>query len=58
MMLRGAPEYLIPGGLVALELGMGQSEDVADMAKSAGLEILAVRKDLASIDRILLAKRP
>ncbi len=45
---------LAPDGLAALELGAGQADPVADLARGAGLERLDWRRDLAGIRRCLL----
>lgn len=52
-----APEYLNPGGLLALEIGAAQAEKVAGMVRrgpSFGEPV--VRRDLAGRDRIVLAE--
>lgn len=50
--LRGAPVHLKPGGVVILELGLGQAERVSGIARASGLEVLRIRKDLAGIERV------
>jgi release factor glutamine methyltransferase len=50
----GLPRLLAPGGLAILELGAGQAEAVAGLARRVGLNRLATRKDLAGIERALL----
>jgi release factor glutamine methyltransferase len=50
--------HLRPGGLLALEIGMGQHEDVGALFERHGYEGVAYRKDLAAIDRIVTAKVP
>ncbi|HVW83217.1 MAG TPA: peptide chain release factor N(5)-glutamine methyltransferase [Bryobacteraceae bacterium] len=47
---------LKPGGLLALELGFGQSEKVAAMA--SGWRNVQVLPDLAGIPRVLVAEKP
>ena len=56
--LSGAPEWLSPGGAVVLELAGGTARRVQDLAHAAGLADIAVRPDLAGIDRVLVARRP
>lgn len=46
---------LVPGGLAALEVGMGQAGEVAAILAAAGLRIEAVRRDLAGVERCVLA---
>jgi len=41
-------------GCVALEVGAGQAEAVADLMRRAGFEEIEVRKDLAGIDRVVI----
>ncbi|MGI4945214.1 MAG: peptide chain release factor N(5)-glutamine methyltransferase, partial [Janthinobacterium lividum] len=49
--LRG---LLAPGGAAVLELGAGQAEDVAGLARAAGLGVGALRPDLGGIGRALV----
>jgi release factor glutamine methyltransferase len=42
---------------IALEVGEGQAEDVASMARTAGFGSIEIRRDLAGIDRVVLARR-
>jgi release factor glutamine methyltransferase len=49
---------LVPGGLAAFEVGAGQAADVADILAGAGLGRSAVRRDLAGIERCVLARAP
>lgn len=50
------PEYLAPGGRVAFEIGAGQAERVAAWLGEAGLQEVAVRRDLAGRERIVVAR--
>lgn len=54
---RNAVHYLADDGLLAFEIGIGQSKDVADLCRSAGLGCVAVRKDYAGIDRMVFAAK-
>ena len=57
-LVRGAPDVLHPGGLLALEMGAGQAGDVSAVVRETGrYGDPMVRKDLAGRDRILLAVR-
>lgn len=47
---------LAPGGMVIVELGMGQEEAVRALFTQAGLFVTAARHDLAGIPRALSAK--
>lgn len=54
-----APRLLAPGGILALELGIGQESAVAAIVASAGLILAGPAKpDLAGIPRALLATKP
>jgi release factor glutamine methyltransferase len=53
-----APRLLAPGGVLVLELGLGQSDMVAGLLAAAGLSVqLPARPDLAGIPRALSAIR-
>ncbi len=52
-----APEFLVPGGFVIVEFGIGQTQDVSRAyASVAGLEVEEVLKDLAGLDRVLVVR--
>ena len=46
---------LVPGGLAALEVGMGQAEAVAALLSEAGLTIRGIKRDLGGVERCVLA---
>ncbi len=48
------PALLAPKGLAAVEIGAGQSDAVADIARRAGLVLSGSRADLGGIERALL----
>ena len=50
------PRLLAPGGLACLELGAGQSDEVARLFEGSGLT-LSSRRDLKDIERCLLLSR-
>jgi release factor glutamine methyltransferase len=53
-----AAELLSPGGLLMLEIGQGQDEDVARLVTAAGLTAAgAVRTDLAGIGRAVMGRK-
>lgn len=52
-----APRFLAPGGLLAVEVGQGQAEDVASLFAAVGLRAGGIRHDLAGIARVVLALR-
>ena len=47
---------LSESGIIALEIGIGQADKVIDIASSLGYNLVEVRKDLASIPRVLTFK--
>ena len=51
------PALLKPGGIAILELGAGQAKAVRTLAEASGLEVLALRPDLAGIERALVLRR-
>jgi release factor glutamine methyltransferase len=48
-----APALLVPGGLVALEVGAGQASAVAGLLDRGGLMAIDTRRDLAGIERVV-----
>lgn len=57
-LVEGAPRFVAAGGLVALEVGAGQAEAVAEaVRRTEGLGAPVVLKDLTRRDRIVLAGR-
>lgn len=54
----GAPAWLVPGGLLALEMGESQGEAVRGLFESAGYEDIRITKDLAGHDRIASGRSP
>ena len=51
------PDLLTPAGLFVCEIGAGQAAEVAEILTEAGLDVLGARRDLAGIERCLLATR-
>jgi release factor glutamine methyltransferase len=51
------PALLAPEGLVAVEIGAGQSDAVSAIAQEAGLVLSTKRADFGGIERALLFKR-
>lgn len=49
---------LVSRGLLALEVGVGQAGEVAALLKSAGLQQIECRQDLAGMERCVLGKKP
>jgi release factor glutamine methyltransferase len=52
----GAPRWLAPGGWLVVEIGASQGDDVAALARAAGLVEVDVRPDAAGHDRVLVAR--
>lgn len=48
---------LAPDGFCAVEVGIGQAEDVAALFAASGLENTAIYPDLAGIPRVVLARK-
>lgn len=46
-----SPDYLLPGGMLVLEIGYDQAEDVTELMQNAGFKEISVKKDLAGLDR-------
>lgn len=51
---RFLPEILAEDGVALLEVGAGQAQDVASLARAAGLRIKAIACDLAGIERCVV----
>lgn len=51
-----SPEYLSNGGQLFFEIGHDQGEDVKKLMEHAGFTEVAVKKDLAGLDRVVLGK--
>ncbi len=57
-LIPAAAAVLAPGGLLALEIGQGQAAAVEELLVAAGLRPLCRARDLAGIERCLLAVAP
>lgn len=53
-----APRLLAPGGLLALEVGIGQASAVAALGEAAGLVVERIAPDLAGIPRVVALGTP
>jgi release factor glutamine methyltransferase len=51
-----AAEHLEPGGHLALEVGLGQAADVAKLARAAGAHEVRQERDLAGVERVVVAR--
>ncbi len=52
--LEGAPLHLRDGGAVVVELGAGQAEEVAGIARGAGMEVVKIARDLSGMERVMV----
>jgi release factor glutamine methyltransferase len=53
----GAAEHLAAGGVLIVEVGAGQADDVADIFRAEGFSDIAIVNDLAGIPRVVKAGR-
>jgi release factor glutamine methyltransferase len=51
-----AAEHLEPGGHLALEVGLGQAAEVAELAQAAGAKEVRQERDLAGVERVVVAR--
>ncbi|MFA4920063.1 MAG: peptide chain release factor N(5)-glutamine methyltransferase [Thermodesulfovibrionales bacterium] len=54
--ISGAGDYLKENGILMIEIGMGQSGPVREMAEDKGFDNIQILKDYAGIDRIVKLK--
>jgi release factor glutamine methyltransferase len=54
----GAPVHLVPGGVLAVEVGAGQAPAVAELFRGAGFDGIALRRDYARIERVVSGVLP
>lgn len=53
-----APPHLVPGGLLAVEIGLGQADRVARLFSAHGFDEVHRFHDLGGIERVLAARWP
>ncbi len=51
------PSLLNPQGILVLEIGKGQKQEVQDIFKKESLELISTHQDLAGIDRALVLRK-
>ena len=56
--LREAGRCLAPGGVLILELGIGQADSVRALGRDSGWSLLSLRDDLAGIPRAIALTQP
>ncbi len=54
----GAPAHLVPGGVLAVEVGAGQAPAVAELLRAAGFAAIELRRDYARIERVVSGVLP
>ena len=55
-LVAGAPDHLDPGGWLVLEIAPAQAGRVREACEAAGLRKIAVRRDLADRERVVVAR--
>ena len=55
-LIAAAPEHLAPGGLLALEIGIGQAEALAAFLADRNYREISQRQDFSGVTRFLLAR--
>ena len=58
VVVSGAANWLVPGGLLAVEMGFTQAKVVSQLFESAGFKNMSVHKDLAGLDRFVTGTAP
>ena len=58
VVVSGAANWLVPGGLLAVEMGFTQAKVVSQLFESAGFKKVSVHKDLAGLDRFVTGTSP
>ena len=58
VVVSGASDWLVPGGLLAVEMGFTQGTEVSQLFTSAGFTKVSVHKDLAGLDRFVTGLAP
>lgn len=53
VVVSGATDWLVPGGLLAVEMGFTQATVVSQLFESAGFKNVSVHKDFAGLDRFV-----
>jgi release factor glutamine methyltransferase len=55
-LIKSAPSHLRPGGLLALEIGIGQAENLTTFLQQHGYHDVSARQDFAGVTRFLLSR--
>jgi len=54
--IQAAPDHLNPGGYLFFEIGYDQGKSVPDLMEQAGFTDIAVKQDLAGLDRVVYGR--
>ena len=58
ILVANSGQYLVPGGILAMEIGIHQGDDVRQLLEATGqFHEIQYCKDLAGINRVIVAKR-
>ena len=57
VIVAGAPEWLRPGGLIVVEMGHTQTDELIDLYQLAGMDDVRVHRDLSGRDRFVSGRR-
>jgi release factor glutamine methyltransferase len=55
-LIESVPGKIVPNGLIALELGQGQAEEVSGFMANQNYRDISIRKDYQGVERLLLAR--
>jgi len=55
--ISNAPDFLDDGGLLAVEVGVLQSNDVAALFEASGLKAIEISRDLPGVERVVSGKK-
>jgi release factor glutamine methyltransferase len=58
ILLNQAKRLLVPGGLLAVEIGYDQTDDLRSLAAIHGLEIVRIAHDLSNNPRCVAMRHP
>lgn len=53
-----AGDYLFPGGMLLMEIGWNQAEDIKGLLNRVGFQDIHIKKDLAGLDRVVYCRKP
>jgi release factor glutamine methyltransferase len=53
-----AVHWLVPGGVLAIEVGFEQAPAIAKLFEQAGFDAIASQRDLAGVERVVSGRSP